>query len=220
MRLTSWFESQERQWWLAVGKTCGIILAGGQNRRMGQDKALLPYGGMTFLEHTVSMLLTMCSDIIVVADVPDKYELPCGQVVADIFPSSGPVGGILTGLTKAGDGWHYVVACDMPAIKRPVLELLRKAATADYDVVVPEVNNQLEPLCAVYRHTAVPKLLKFLERGGRAAQEGLKTLSVKRVGEGVLRRIDPEVSSFININTPEDLKAFEIFNRQNDLYLP
>ncbi len=175
---------------------------------MGQDKALLPYEGMTFLEHTVSMLLALASEIIVVADTPDRYSLPCGRVVGDIFPGSGPVGGVLTGLTQAGDGWHYVVACDMPNIQRPVLELLRKAATSEYDVVVPELNDHMEPLCAVYRHTASPKLLKFLERGGRSAQDALKTLSVKKVGEGVLRRIDPEHRSFVNINTPEDLEAF------------
>jgi molybdopterin-guanine dinucleotide biosynthesis protein A len=175
---------------------------------MGQDKALLDYGGMTFLEHAASMLLGMVAEIIVVADTADKYALPCGRVVGDIFPGSGPVGGILTGLTQAGDGWHYVVACDMPNIQRPVLELLRKATTADYDAVVPELGDHSEPLCAIYRHTASPKLLKFLERGGRSAQEALKTLSVKRVGEGVLRRIDPEHRSFVNINTPEDLAAF------------
>ena len=61
---------------------------------------------------------------------------------------------------------------------------------------------------AVYRSTAVPHLLKFLETGGRSAQQALGTLRAKRIGEGVLRRIDPQLACFTNVNTPEDLDRY------------
>jgi molybdenum cofactor guanylyltransferase len=191
-----------------MSNSCGIILAGGQSRRMGRDKALLSYGDTTFLVHTASILLPLVAEIIVVAETPDRYVLPFGRVVGDRFPGAGPVGGILTGLTQAGEGWHYVVACDMPGLQRPVLELLRNAAADDIDAVVPEIDGHWEPLCAVYRHTAAPPLLKFMESGGRSAQGALKTLNVRRVDEEILRRLDPDNKTFVNINTPEDLETF------------
>lgn len=194
---------------MAEGETSAIILAGGQSQRMGQDKALLPMNGMTLLEHVVASLLMVAADIVVVADVPEKYALPCGRVLADTFPGSGPVGGILTGLTALGEGRHIVVACDMPALNVNVLQLLLKAHTPEWDAVVPEINGQPEPLCAVYAHTAAHRLLRFLESGGRAAREALSQLRVKRIGEGVLRRIDPELACFTNVNTPEDLARFQ-----------
>lgn len=182
-----------------------IILAGGQSSRMGQDKALLPYQGMTMLEHTIVTLLNIVSDIVIVTDRADRYQVPCGRIVTDMFPDSGPVGGILTGLTSLKPGSHIVVACDMPHLSVPVLQLLLKAATLEWDAVVPEINGQLQPLCAVYRHTAVPHVMRYLETGQRSACDLLKHLRTKRVGEGVLRRIVPHIEAcFVNVNTPED----------------
>lgn len=193
--------------------SCAIILAGGRSRRMGQDKACLMYEGMTFLEHTVVTMMTLTSCVIVVADQSNKYALPCGRVIADVYPDCGPVGGILTGLTQAGEGLHYVVACDMPLLNPAVLTLLMKADVAGIDAIVPEFGGQVHPLCGLYRHTAVPKLLKFLEEGGRSAQDALNILYTKKVGEGVLKRIDPCSRSLTNVNTPEEYEQFLQQNR-------
>jgi molybdopterin-guanine dinucleotide biosynthesis protein A len=175
---------------------------------MGQDKALLPMNGMTLLEHIVATLLQITNEVVVVADTADKYVLSCGRVVADTFPGEGPVGGILTGLTTLGTGTHIVVACDMPRLNVSILQLLLNACTRDWDAAVPEINAQLEPLCAVYADSAAPKLLQFLESGGRSARAALSQLRVKRVGEGVLRRLDPDLSCLTNLNTPEELEEF------------
>ncbi len=195
-----------------------IVLAGGQSSRMGQDKALLPYNGMTLLEHVVASLLLIATDIVVVAETANKYVLPCGRVLGDTFPGFGPVGGILTGLTVLGPGNHMVIACDMPSLHIPVLQLLLKACTNEWDAAVPEINGQTEPLCAVYSQSAAPRLLKFLENGGRSAREALALLRVKKVGEGVLRRLDPELTCFTNINTPEELEAFQSRQRLSRKY--
>ena len=189
---------------MAEETTGAIILAGGKSQRMGQDKALLTVEGMTLLERCVANLLALVTDVVVVADTPNKYALPCGRVIADTFPDCGPVGGIITGLTALGPGTHFVLACDMPVVKPVVLQLLQKAATLEWDAVVPEVNGRLEPLCAVYRHSAAPGLLRYLETGERSARGAVATLRMKRIGEGVLRRIDPNLISFTNANTPEE----------------
>ncbi|HZO88212.1 MAG TPA: molybdenum cofactor guanylyltransferase [Chthonomonadaceae bacterium] len=193
---------------MAMDAQGAIILAGGKSSRMGQDKALLPYNGTTLLEHVAASLQPVVKEVVVVTDVPDKYRLSCGRVLGDTYPGVGPVGGIVTGLTALGEGNHIVVACDMPGLEAGVLRLLLRACTPDWDAVVPEVGGQMEPLCAVYRHAAAPRLLRFLESGGRSAREALDSLRVKRVGEGVLRRIDPDLLCFANVNTPQELAEF------------
>jgi molybdopterin-guanine dinucleotide biosynthesis protein A len=135
---------------------------------------------------------------------PGRYALPGVRVLGDLFPDTGPVGGILTGLTALGPGRHLVVACDMPALNPAVLRLLREAATPDWDAVVPEIGGRLEPLCAAYRDSAAPPLRRFLETGQRAARRALETLRVRRIGEEALRRIDPDLACFTNLNTPEE----------------
>jgi molybdenum cofactor guanylyltransferase len=184
--------------------TGAIILAGGKSERMGQDKALLTFEGMTLLEHCVANVLSLVEEVVVVADTPGKYTLSCGRVIADSFPDCGPVGGIVTGLTVLGRGAHIVLACDMPMVQPSVLQLLLKSMNVEWDAFVPEVGGQLEPLCAIYRHSAAPKLLRYLETGERSARKAMKSLDVKRIGEGVLRRADPSLVSFTNVNTPEE----------------
>lgn len=185
-----------------------IVLAGGKSTRMGQDKALLPLNGMTLLETVVVTLLLVTDNILVVADHADKYSLPCARVIGDTFPECGPVGGIITGLMAMGAGSHIVVACDMPALNTNVLQLLQKAATPEWDAVVPEINGRAEPLHAVYRHNSAPKLLRFLETGGFSVRDALETMKVKRIGEGVLKRIDPYLLSLTNVNTPEEVTMY------------
>ena len=185
-----------------------ILLAGGKSRRMGQDKALLVYEDRTFLEHVIAALLPLTRHILVVADRADKYVLPQGRLVVDMFPDTGPVGGIVTGLTAAGAGAHWVVPCDMPAVSPDVLRLLWQTAVPPLDAAVPEIQGELEPLYAVYRETALPKLRAYLDSGRRSARDALQTLDVQRVGEDVLRCVDPDAISFLNINTPEEFALY------------
>ena len=212
---------------LQESASCAILLAGGKSRRMGQDKALLVYEGRTFLEHVVAALLPLTAHILIVADRQDKYAsseslsfetlsfetssrkvLAQARVVVDKFPDSGPVGGIVTGLMAAGPGAHWVVPCDMPAVNPDVLRLLWQNAVPPFDAVVPEINEEPEPLYATYRDTALPNLRDYLDGGQRSARGALKTLNVKRIREDALRRIDPDAASFININTPEELALY------------
>ena len=186
-----------------------IVLAGGGSRRMGQDKALLLHEGQTFLERMIAVLLTLTPNILVVADRADKYALDAERIAVDLYPDAGPVGGIVTGLLEAGSGLHYVVACDMPTINADVLRLLYGQIGQGEDAAVPYLNGEPEPLYAVYRHTAAPKLQAYLEAGRRSARGALNALNVKRVDENAINRVDPGAASFANINTPSELARFQ-----------
>ena len=176
---------------------------------MGQDKALLPRNGLTLLEIVVHTLRPLVGEIVIVADRADRYALPDCRTVGDAYPQTGPLGGILTGLAALGAGAHLVVACDMPTLQPAALRLLLDSAAPDWDVIVPEIDGRLEPLCAVYADTAIPALQLFLEGGGRALHLALKTLRTLRIPEAELRRHDPSLLTFTNLNTPHDLERLQ-----------
>jgi molybdopterin-guanine dinucleotide biosynthesis protein A len=171
---------------------------------MGQDKALLQIDGKTLLERAIAAVRPLAREIVIVADVADKYALPGCRVVGDKFPDAGPVGGIVTGLLTLDSGWHFVLACDMPFLQPSLLLLLLQQASEQHDAVIPFLNGRAEPLCALYRHTAAPKLQSFLEQGGRAAHRALELLEIRRLDETLLRRADPDLASFINVNTLQE----------------
>ena len=186
-----------------------LILAGGGSRRMGQDKALLLHEGRTFLERMIAVMLTLTPNVLVIADRPDKYALTAGRIAVDLYPDAGPVGGIVTGLGAAGPGLHYVVACDMPVINADVLRLLRQEIGPDDDAATPYLDDKPEPLYAVYRDTAAPKLRAYLTSGRRSARGALNALNVHHVGADAINRVDPGAASFANINTPSELADFQ-----------
>ena len=184
-----------------------IILAGGESRRMGSDKAALLWQGAPLIEQVIKALQPLEVPLLVVNRNENSRDYSGARSVSDLFPGTGPVGGILTGLKSSGEGWHIVVACDMPFLKREVFELLLSEAECDFDAVVPVHEGGMEPLCALYSASAISGLQAFLDSGRRAAQHALKTLKVKEISEDRLRLIDPDLSCFTNWNHPEDLIA-------------
>ena len=186
-----------------------IVLAGGRSERMGQDKALLPRNGLTLLETVVDTLRPLVGEIVIVADRTDRYGLPGCRTVGDAYLQTGPLGGILTGLIALGPGTHLAVACDMPALQPAVLRLLLDFATPEWDAIVPEIDGRPEPLCAVYAEAAIPALQLFLEGGGRALHRALETLRTLRISEAEIRRHDPSLLTFTNLNTPADLERLQ-----------
>ena len=171
---------------------------------MGRDKAAMEREGRTLLERCADALRPISTTIFVITDTASRSVPPDCRVAVDLYPGAGPVGGIITALEALGEGRHIVVACDMPFLRTALLRLLIDAATDDCDAVVPSIDGRIEPLCAVYRHTCIPPFKKFLERGGRAAHQALQTVRVIRVEESELRRVDPDLISFVNVNTPDD----------------
>jgi len=186
-----------------------IVLAGGRSSRMGQDKALLPFGGTTLLNRICCRLLEDSWDVIVVAESESHFRdagLAEGvQIVGDLYPGMGPMGGIVTGLRAAGEGIHAVVGCDMPRVSNDLLRLLLDGAHG-HDAAVPELGSRLEPLCAAYDAGCVGRLEPEIRAGRLSLQHALRTLNINIVPESSIRSIDPDLVSFTNINTPEEYR--------------
>ncbi len=183
-----------------------IVLAGGQSRRMGRDKALIDYEGRPIIAHVINTLHSLSDDIAVVSNRPDLYGSFGTRVTPDYDPPCGPLGGIAAGLQAAQHPLAVVVACDMPFLNVTLLRWLVSLAEG-FDAVVPQTGSEYEPLHAVYRRECHGPIVQRLERGERRVISFFADVRLRPVPEPEWRVLDPAGRSLVNLNTPGDLEA-------------
>lgn len=177
-----------------------LLLAGGESRRMGRPKALLPVGGVTLAEWQLARLAPGFAQVGVAAGT---LELPASLrplALADLHPGAGPLAAIEAGLAASAHDVMVVVACDLPGAGP---ELLRRlcAAAAGHAAAVPRLNGLPQPTCAAYRPQAAAPIRRALDEGRRQARAVLSELDVRWLdGE--------EPGQFENLNTPADYERF------------
>ena len=187
----------------------GIVLAGGASRRLGRNKAVERVGCEPLLLRVIGRLSQITDDVIVVAANEDQGStLPLTgptRVVNDIYPGSGSLGGIFTGLTRAECQWAVVVACDMPFLNP---ELLRHILSLrdGHDVVVPVLDGRPETTHAIYAKTCLPHIQRRLQSGDFKIARLFDEVSVCYVPQQTIEQRDPQHLSFFNVNTEEDLQ--------------
>ena len=183
----------------------GIILSGGGNTRMGQNKAFLRVGGERLIDRTVRLFRSLFREVIIVAANPLDYLDQDAAIVTDILPGRGALGGLYTGLFYAADEYAFVAACDIPFLNRSFLEYMASQADG-YDIVVPAPPDGLQPLHAVYSRRCLPAIRSLLDRNRLQIKEFYPGRTILRIEPDILRSFDPEGRMFINVNTPEDLR--------------
>jgi molybdopterin-guanine dinucleotide biosynthesis protein A len=181
----------------------GIVLAGGENRRMGVDKAFLRVAGMPMIEHVLRALRKSVERIIIVTNSPEAYASYDALVITDACDKRGPLTGIYSGLLRSQDDYNVVVACDMPFLNSELLTYMSGLA-GEYDVVLPKIGDFIEPLHAVYWRGLVQVIEDRIKRDQRKIREILTGLRVRHVTEKEIDRFDPMRRSFINLNTPKE----------------
>jgi molybdenum cofactor guanylyltransferase len=197
--------------------TSGIgaaILAGGESRRMGRNKALLRRSpdGVTLVEGIVARLAEAGYDRpLLVANARAEYAFLGLPTIPDSIPGKGALGGILTALQHSPHKLTLVVGCDMPALS-PALLWYMSVQPEGYDAYVPEWTSlsgerQVEPLHAMYSKTCVPVIESRLKEGQLKLGDLLEALNVFYLPESEMREYDPDLRSFSNVNTPEEWTA-------------
>jgi molybdopterin-guanine dinucleotide biosynthesis protein A len=185
-----------------------IILAGGKSSRLGRSKALQLIGGRSLIQWVVDRLAILSTEIIIAT--AHGEAIPCSsavriKTVADIYPGKGPLVGIYSGLIASSSLRAIVVGCDTPFLSVGLLEYMTQICST-FDVVVPQIKNKLEPLCAVYSKNCLAPIQKLFEQDERRIRKLLSMVKVKYVEEDEINSFDPEHLSFFNINTQDDLE--------------
>lgn len=189
----------------------GIILAGGRSQRMGTDKALLPLPGNapeTFLARMASTLAPLCAEVLIVARDPAQFAdvaFPGTRMVFDQKSGGGPLMGLYSGLSAMQSTTALVVAVDMPFIQPALLIFLLDCYRQD-TLVVPVVDGVPQVLLALYPRSILPLIESLLQQGKRAPRALLELAPVHYIEEARIRQVDPQLRSFVGINTPQDLK--------------
>jgi molybdopterin-guanine dinucleotide biosynthesis protein A len=196
----------------------GIILAGGQSRRMGRDKAFIELGGKPIIQRALDAVRAVCTETIIVANDTETYARWGARVVSDVFPGKGALGGVFSGLQAAREVYALAVACDMPFLNVELLRYLVSLAPA-FDVVIPRADDPsaqsvrgdgrstkrigLHPLHAVYSKNCLAAMETRLKAGDLRLIGFPATVRVVEAEE--IDRFDGGHWSFFNVNTAEDL---------------
>jgi len=181
-----------------------LILAGGDSRRMGQDKAALVLEGKTLLERVTATMQQVFPKVVVsVRQIRRGVDVP---QVCDEQPGNGPLAGLITGLAQADTSWVFAVACDMPFVTQAVVEHLA-VFRKGYQVVVPMVGGHPQPLAAFYATSTLEAMRASFSTGDRSMRRVLDKFEVRYVSEAELQAADPQLRSFFDLDTPQDFQA-------------
>lgn len=181
----------------------GYVLAGGRGRRMGGKKALLQYQGRSLLEGAIEVLRQSRLESVKVVTSSDQLfpQLELEQLV-DRLPGRGPLGGLETALHDVGEGYAYILACDLPLIPSSLYSRLECHLTKGDAALPQDRRGQLHPLCGIYRGTCLLAARRLLGE----ATSSVHSL-VRKLNSQIVSAVDLELpdSVFFNVNTPQDL---------------
>jgi molybdopterin-guanine dinucleotide biosynthesis protein A len=186
-------------------KISGIVLAGGQGRRMGGvDKGLQVLGGKMMVEHVLARLAPQVDEILINANQNlESYAKFGCPVVPDVTGGfAGPLAGLQAGLQAAKHSLVVTAPCDSPFLPDDLVARLRAAMGAS-DLAVAKTGEQAHPVFALVRRDILGHLTNYLAGGGRKIDAWYATLKVAEVA------FDDEADAFRNINTREELRAHE-----------
>lgn len=184
----------------------GVILAGGQSRRMGENKAAMMFGDEPLLTRVARRLSPAVDDLLVIGPQSLASLAPHARVVEDALPAIGPLGGLYTALSATTGARIFLIACDMPFVSLSLVRAMLAFAVThcDVDVVALEANGRAQPLHAVYARKCLPAVERALNENDHSLHALLAQLAVVAIDVETVRCEDPAGLSAFNVNTPDD----------------
>jgi molybdopterin-guanine dinucleotide biosynthesis protein A len=182
----------------------GVILSGGKSIRMGKNKAFIQVEGVPIIERIHNLFRELFQELIIVTNETDLFSNFNSKIYSDLIPDKGALGGLYTGIVLSSFYHSFCVACDMPFIKKSLVQFLIENV-ANEDVIVPRTKDGLQPLHAIYSKNCVDPIRRSIEEGKSKIIDIYDQVNVKIVDEKDFLCFDPGRESFINVNTPEEL---------------
>ena len=188
----------------------GVILSGGLSTRFnGQNKAFIRVGGKRILDRLYTIFADLFTEIILVTNDPMQFVEWDLTIVTDIYPVRSSLTGIHAGLFFSQNPFAFFSACDTPFLKKDIVEVLLENIDRNTDIVMPDTSAGMEPLCAIYSKRCLNAAGHHIHQNKFKIQRALGKHRLKKIPETVLRSVDPDLTSFFNINTAEDLAKAE-----------
>ncbi len=181
-----------------------VILAGGESRRMGQNKALLPIQGEPMIQRVLQICEEITDDQVVVANEPSLYKFLQTQVISDRYKGQGPLAGLEAAMFHFDEDWFMLAPCDSPSISSDVYKILI-SQRAGHDMVIPVFQGREHPLHGLYHRRCYDTVKNHLEIGSLRIRDLFEKHSTKFVDE-FSNSVSPHKleQHFMNLNHPED----------------
>lgn len=173
----------------------------------GKNKAFLDVGGDSILDRLLTSLEPIFEEILLVTRQPQLYTNIPVKVVVDLYEDRSSLTGIHAGLVNAHAEYALVVPCDAPFLQPKVIQLLLDALDHQWDVVVPQMEGHYQPLCAIYSKRCIPIIETQLRNGDYKIINFFDHMKVKTLPADQIKAADPNLLSFLNINTPSAHQA-------------
>jgi molybdopterin-guanine dinucleotide biosynthesis protein A len=195
-----------------------VIQAGGESRRMGQDKGLVSFFGAPLIARVAERFKPIAAELLITTNRPEDYLFLGLPLFSDILPGMGALGGLYTALSAARHSLVGVVACDMPFASPSLLIALRdELLPGIYDIAIPHSPDGFEPFHAVYRReTCLPHILAALQDGKRRVDAWFHAVKLRRFSPTEILPYDPHQLAFLNTNTPVELAEAETLAQEMD----
>ncbi|MEK7795133.1 MAG: NTP transferase domain-containing protein [Candidatus Hydrogenedentota bacterium] len=178
----------------------GLVLAGGESRRMGEEKALIRYGGEPQVARAAALLREVCDDVYVSARAEQRRVSQAAgvELIPDQFAGIGPAAGVLSAMRAHPDAAWFVLACDMPRVDDTTVTLLaRERGPSCYATAFVNAEGRIEPLCAIYEPKAGPLLEESVRTGNTSLRAWLENAPIRRVAA-------PNAETFLSVNSPAE----------------
>ncbi len=171
---------------------------------MGENKAFLQIEGVPIITRIYELFKELFREVIIVTNHREYFENFDSKIYQDLIPDKGALGGLYTGIFFSSFQYSFCVACDMPFLKKSLVEHLIENIQ-DNDVVVPRTRDGFQPLHAIYSKSCIPPMERIIREGRYKITDMYRMVRVKIVEEDEFLSLDPFRESFINVNTPEEL---------------
>jgi molybdopterin-guanine dinucleotide biosynthesis protein A len=184
------------------------ILAGGESSRMGRDKSFVELDGKPLITHVIEHLSVLGLPLMIIANQPERYQVFGLPVMTDVLPNRSSLGGLYSAIYHSPSNFTLCVACDMPFLNPALLAYIASLRTG-YDAVVPVVGGHPQGLHALYSKTCLGPMRQQLEQNQFKIRNLYTQVITRWVDEDELQRYDADLTAFVNVNTPEALRAAE-----------
>ncbi|MBK9528300.1 MAG: molybdenum cofactor guanylyltransferase [Acidobacteria bacterium] len=204
----------------------GFVLAGGQSRRMGQNKATLLLGGRSLIDRASEALFPIANTVHAVGNITGEVtSLPIIQDHPTKGNTRGAIVGLYTALVNAKTEWVAVLACDLPFVTGElmtrIVETLRQAEDAKVNNVdaafAEQHDGRIQPLCGLFRRdSCLPEIEKMLSDGDWRLQQLRERLNARIIKFSEIEDIGGAEFLFFNLNTPDDYRSAVELEKQGE----
>jgi molybdopterin-guanine dinucleotide biosynthesis protein A len=189
---------------MGYNKMDALILAGGENKRLPLIKGFLEINGKKIIESNTELLKRIFDRVIISTNNPELYFYLGVLMVGDIMKYRGPMTGIFSVLAIPEVSEIFVTPCDMPFLNAELVKYIVHRWSEERDAVIPVFDKRPQPLLGIYSKRIIRKLEEAIKHGKRSLREFLQEVDVLYIEEEIVRSMDREGRSFININTMDD----------------